>query len=70
MWLILIILGIVAEILKANAILVIPSIVEYILFGLGGLLLSIQIISYFTARKTIKKTQDRISRQFDRFGRF
>lgn len=70
MWLILIILGIVAEILKTNAILVIPSIVEYILFGLGGLLLLIQIISYFTARKTIKKTQEHIRRQFDRFGKF
>lgn len=35
MWCVFIILGIVAEILKANAILVIPTIVEYILFGVG-----------------------------------
>lgn len=66
MWLILIILGVVAEILKANAILVIPSIVEYILFGVGGLLLLIQIISYFTAKKQINK----MSKHFDRFNRF
>ena len=67
MWLILIILGIVSEILKANAILVIPSIVEYILFGLGGLLLLIQIISYFTARKTIKKVSKGFGKHFDNF---
>lgn len=67
MWLILIILGIVAEILKANAILVIPSIVEYILFGLGGLLLLIQIITYFTAKKQINKIQKSFGKHFDRF---
>lgn len=66
MWLILIILGVVAEILKANAILVIPSIVEYILFGLGSLLLLIQILSWLFARKQFKEQKNR----FDRFGRF
>lgn len=67
MWLILIILGIVAEVLKANAILVIPSIVEYILFGLGGLLLFIQIISYFTAKKQFNKMSKSFGKHFDRF---
>ena len=67
MWLILIILGVVAEILKANAILVIPSIAEYILFGLGGLLLLIQIITYFTARKQINKFSKSFGKHFDRF---
>lgn len=66
MWLILIILGVVAEILKANAILVIPSIVEYILFGLGGLLLLIQILNWMFARKQFKEQK----KSFDRFGRF
>lgn len=66
MWLILIILGVVAEVLKANAILVIPSIVEYILFGLGGLLLLIQILNWMFARKQFKEQKKR----FDRFGRF
>lgn len=66
MWLILIILGVVAEILKANAILVIPSIVEYILFGLGGLLLLIQILNWMFAREQFKEQKKR----FDRFGRF
>lgn len=63
MWIIFILLGIVAEVLKANAILVIPSIVEYILFGIGGLLLLIQIITWISARKQIKK----VSKHFDRF---
>lgn len=67
MWLILIILGIVAEVLKANAILVIPSIVEYILFGLGGLLLLIQIIAYFTAKKQFNKMSKSFGKHFDRF---
>lgn len=67
MWLILILLGIVAEILKANAILVIPNIVEYILFGLGGLLLLVQIANYFTARKQIKKGFKEFGKHFDRF---
>lgn len=63
MWIIFILLGIAAEVLKANAILVIPSIVEYILFGIGGLLLLIQIITWISARKQIKK----VSKRFDRF---
>ena len=67
MWLILIILGVVAEILKANAILVIPSIVEYVLFGLGGFLLLIQIISYFTAKKQFNKMSKSFGKHFDRF---
>ena len=46
MWCVFIILGIVAEVLKANAILVIPTIVEYILFGIGGLLLVLKFIVY------------------------
>lgn len=49
MWCVFIILGIVAEVLKVNAILVIPSVVEYILFGIGGLLLLIQIITWISA---------------------
>lgn len=44
MWCVFIILGIVAEVLKANAILVIPTIVEYILFGIGGLLLVLKFM--------------------------
>lgn len=67
MCLILIILGIVAEILKANAILVIPGIVEYILFGLGGLLLLIRIITYFTAKKQFNKMSKSFGKHFDRF---
>lgn len=66
MWLILIILGVVVEIIKANEILIIPSIVEYILFGLGGLLLLIQIVNWWFVKKQFKEQKSR----FDRFGRF
>ncbi len=63
MWFVCIILGIVAEVLKANEILIIPSIVEYILFGIGGLLLLIQIINWISARKQMKN----VSKRFNRF---
>ncbi len=63
MWFVCIILGIVAEVLKANAIIIIPSIVEYILFGIGGLLLLIQIINWISARKQMKN----VSKRFNRF---
>lgn len=66
MWLILIILGVVAEVIKANEILIIPSIVEYVLFGLGGLLLLVQIINWRFAKKQFKEQK----RRFDRFGKF
>lgn len=66
MWLVLIILGVVAEVLKANAILIIPNIVEYILFGLGGFLLLIQIANWLFMKKQFKEHKKR----FDRFGRF
>lgn len=66
MWLILIILGVAAEVIKANEILIIPSIVEYILFGLGVLLLLVQIINWRFAKKQFKEQK----RRFDRFGKF
>lgn len=57
MWCVFIILGIIAEVLKVNEILVIPSLVEYILFGVGGLLLWIQIITWISVRHQIKKIE-------------
>ena len=63
MWFVCIILGIVAEVLKAKAILIIPSVVEYILFGIGGLFLLIQIINWISARKQMKN----VSKRFNRF---
>ena len=54
MWCVFIILGIVAEVLKANAILVIPTIVEYILFGIGGLLLVLKFIVYCSTKRQMK----------------
>lgn len=64
MWCVFIILGIVAEVLKANAILVIPSVVEYILFGVGGLLLLIQIITWNSARHQVSNMQKRFKNRF------
>lgn len=54
MAIILILLGIGAEIVKANAWFVIPNFVSYILFGIGGVLLLINIISWFSATRKIK----------------
>lgn len=54
MWCVFIILGIVAEVLKANAILVIPTIVEYILFGISGLLLVLKFIVYCSTKRQMK----------------
>ena len=61
MWCVFIILGIVAEVLKANAILVIPTIVEYILFGIGGLLLVLKFIVYCSTKRQMKNTNRRSS---------
>lgn len=54
MAIILILLGIGAEIVKANAWFVIPNFVSYILFGIGGVLLLINMVSSFSAAKKIK----------------
>lgn len=69
MWCVFIILGIVAEVLKANAILVIPTIVEYILFGIGGLLLALKFIVYCSTKRQMKnmtkKFNDRFNNRFN-----
>ena len=65
MWCVFIILGIVAEILKANAILVIPTIVEYILFGVGGLLLVIKFIIYCSTKRQIKNMTKNFNDRFN-----
>ena len=69
MWCVFIILGIVAEVLKANAILVIPTIVEHILFGIGGLLLVLKFIVYCSTKRQMKnmtkKFNDRFNNRFN-----
>lgn len=71
LWLILIILGIVALILKANAILLIPNIVLYVLFGFAGLQLLIQIVVLVTThrryRNRVKKFNKKFNKEFDSF---
>lgn len=64
MWIVFILIGVVLEILKANSILIIPIVVEYIVFGIGGFLFLVQIISWITARKQISKMQKKFNRRF------
>lgn len=69
MWCVFIILGIIAEVLKANEILVIPTIVEYILFGVGGLLLVLKFIVYCSTKRQMKNMtknfNDRLNNRFN-----
>lgn len=65
MWCLFIILGIVAEVLKANAILVIPTIVEYIFFGIGGLLLVIKFIIYCSMKRQMKNMTKNFNDRFN-----
>lgn len=65
MWCVFIILGIVAEVLKANAILVIPTIVEYILFGIGGLLLVLKLIVYCSTKRQMKNMTKNFNDRFN-----
>lgn len=65
MWCVFIILGIVAEILKANAILVIPTIVEYILFAIGGLLLVLKFIVYCSTKRQMKNMTKNFNDRFN-----
>ena len=59
MWALFFILGVVAEIVKANNILIIPNTAEYILFGVGGFLLLCKIVTFFIVRKTQKEIRRR-----------
>lgn len=64
---VLILLGIVCEIVKANAWFVIPEFISYILFGLGGIILVINIISALTAKSRFNKASREINKRFDRW---
>ena len=65
MWCVFIILGIVVEVLKANAILVIPTIVEYILFGIGGLFLVLKFIVYCYTKRQMKNMTKNFNDRFN-----
>lgn len=64
---VLILLGVVCEIVKANAWFVIPEFVSYILFGLGGFIFVINIISSLIAKKHFNKASREINKRFDRW---
>ena len=64
---ILILLGIACEIVKANAWFVIPEFVSYILFGIGGLVFVVNTISFLIAKSHFNKTSREINRRFDRW---
>lgn len=64
---ILIILGIACEIVKANAWFVIPEFVSYILFGLGGFMFVVNIVSFLIAKSHFNKASKKINKRFDRW---
>lgn len=59
---ILILLGVACEVVKANAWIVLPDFVSYILFGLGGVIFLINIINYFSTKRQINKIDERFKR--------
>lgn len=60
MSIILILLGIVCEVVKANAWAMIPDFVSYVLFGLAGLMIIIEIISWIDIKRQHSKLVDKI----------
>ena len=51
-----IILGIVGFIVNANAWFIVPNLAIYVCFGVGGIVLLIQILSALTVRNTVKNS--------------
>lgn len=64
---ILILLGVGCEVVKANAWFVIPEYVSYILFGLGGLMFMVNIINFLIAKSHFNKVSSRINKKFNRW---
>lgn len=56
---ILILLGIGAEIVKANAWFIMPEFVSYVLFGIGGVLLLLNIVNWFSAIRKVRRIEKR-----------
>lgn len=56
---ILILLGIGAEIVKANAWFIMPEFVSYVLFGIGGVLLLMHIVNWFSAIRKVRGIEKR-----------
>lgn len=62
MAILVILLGVALEIVKANGWFIVPDIAIYIVFGVGTSLVLITIGSWINAKKTIKKVS-----RYDRF---
>ena len=56
---ILILLGIGAEIVKAKAWFIIPEFVSYVLFGIGGVLLLMHMVNWFSAIRKVRRIEKR-----------
>ena len=64
MIIVLILLGIGCEIVMANEWFIIPYFVPYILFGIAGGLLVINIISWISAKRKFKRTENCFNRRW------
>lgn len=60
MWALFILIGVLLTILNSNGVLFVPSFVEYILYGIGGLLLVGKAITALITAKAARK----ITRRF------
>ena len=60
-----VLLGIVAEVIKANAWFIIPNYISWICFGLAGAGCLFKVVSYFNVKRKLKKMNDDINKFFD-----
>lgn len=67
MSIILILLGIACEVVKANAWIMIPDFVSYVLFGLAGLMIIIEIISWIDIKRQHSKLVDKINKKLNKW---
>jgi len=62
MALLVILLGVVLEIVKANGWFVVPDAAIYTVFGIGGFLIAGAIVNWFSVKRMINKTKNRFNR--------
>lgn len=66
---ILIVLGIIVEIINANAWFIIPNFVSWVFFGLAGILFVVNIITSIIAKHKMKQMKNEFDKHFSGFGR-
>lgn len=54
-----ILLGVALEVIKANNLFIVPDIALYVVFGLGGFLALINMITWIGARRSMNKATKR-----------